>query len=88
MPEACGQEDTALSPEEVSVWGGQGVRTSGLQSWAGDCLPSSLFLSLPSALPGREWTLQAALSRVPGQRAAGQVSPKRAFGKRLESGWG
>lgn len=87
MLKAWGQEDTALSPEEASCWesraSGHLVSSAGLGLW-----PSGLFLSLPSALRGREWALQAVLSRVLGHWAAGQVSPRRACGKRLESGWG
>ena len=83
MLEVYSQENTTLSPEAASVWGGQGVkvRPSSLQCWAWDCLPSGLLPSLPSSL-------QAELSRVLGQWATGQVSPRRAFGKRLEGGCG
>lgn len=87
MLKAWGQEDTALSPEEASCWesraSGHLVSSAGWASW-----PSGLFPRLPSALRGREWALQAVLSRVLGHRAAGQVSPRRACGKKLESGWG
>lgn len=72
------------------MWGGQGVRVrpSGLQLWAWACSPSGPLPSLPSALRDGEQALQAALWRVPGQWAASQVSPRTAFGKRLEGGCG
>lgn len=48
MLKACSQ-DSSPDPREAAVQGGQDV-----PCWAWVCLPSGLFLSLPSALHGRE----------------------------------
>lgn len=81
MLKAWDQEDTALSLEEATCGESRAFRhlvsSAGLGLLALRPVPR-----LASALHGREWALQAVLSRVLGHWAAGQLSPRRACGKR------